>query len=202
MNKIDDLKDETIRTLAQTLKTSGLAASESEAIRMATNMAQTNKKANTTFEERKEKNIMGLSFLHKEYKKDAPKQHIIQEETYAEEMPKQEITQEEIYQEETTTNPNYDNQETTTQNTQYEQQEEHNCTSCQGCGHDDFIEEDKPLNKLFETETKDEYIKQEIIEDEPEVTKEIPVQKDKPKRDLSEFKESKVDLGDVFRFKG
>jgi hypothetical protein len=174
MDRINDLKDETIKTLAQTLKTSGLAASETEAIRMATNMAQTNKKVNTTFEDRKEKNIMGLSFLHKEYKKKEPQTETIQEEAYAQEE---------------TTKPTQENE---------------GCEGCE-CSHENYEEslnEEKPLNELFEVETKDEFIEQELIkEDIAETTKEIPTQT-KPKRDISEFKESKVDLGDVFKFKG
>ena len=169
MNRINDLKDETIKTLAQTLKTSGLAASETEAIRMATNMAQTNKKVNTTFEERKDKNIMGLSFLHKEYKKKEPQSEVTHEEVYAE-LP----------------------------------EEHEGCETCECSAesYEEVLDDEKPLNELFEVETKDEFIEQELIkEDIAETTKEIPTET-KPKRDLSEFKESKVDLGDVFKFKG
>lgn len=184
---IDDLKDETIRTLAQTLKTSGLAASESEAIRMATNMAQTNKKANTTFNERKEKNTMGLSFLHKDYKKQNPHQEIVEEEVRAE------------IQEEAPS-------ETPYEHTRDESiiQEEHNCAHCAGCGEEEPLNEEKPLNDLFEVKTNDEFIEQDLIKEEdtqPETTQEIKTE-EKPKRDLSEYKESKVDLGDVFKFKG
>ena len=179
---IDDLKDETIRTLAQTLKTSGLAASESEAIRMATNMAQTNKKANTTFNERKEKNTMGLSFLHKDYKKENPKQEIIEEEVRAEirEEPREQIRED------------------------TQMQEEHDCAHCAGCEEDKPLNEEKKLNDLFEIKTNDEFIEQDLIKEEDtqsETTQEIKTE-EKPKRNLSEYKESKVDLGDVFKFKG
>ena len=167
MNRINDLKDETIKTLAQTLKESGLAASETEAIRMANNMAQTNKKANDTFEERKEKNIMGLSFLHKEKSEKKPHEEIKEEVVFAEESP----------------------------------EVEEGCASCHDCkGHEDIS--DKPLNELFETETKDEFITQDLIKEEPEKTQEIPVEKKEPKKDLSEYKEAQVDLGDMFKFKG
>ncbi len=185
MNRIDDLKDETIRTLAQTLRTSGLAASETEAIRMATNMAQTNKKANTTFEERKERNTMGLSFLHKDYKKQNPNQEIVQEEVKAEikEEPQSNINEE-------------------------PQSEEHDCAHCAGCSepemNDEPLNEEKPLNDLYDIKTNDEFIDQDLIKEEdeqPETTQEIKTE-EKPKRDLSKFNESKVDLGDVFKFKG
>ena len=163
MNRINDLKDETIKTLARTLKESGLAASETEAIRMASNMAQTNKKANDTFEERKEKNIMGLSFLHKEKTEKKPHQEIKEETTFAEETPEQ----------------------------------EQGCETCQEChGHEET------LNEIFEAETKDEYIKQELINEQPEKTQEIPVEKKETKKNLNEYEEAQVDLGDMFKFKG
>lgn len=177
MNKIQDLKDETIRTLAQTLKESGLAASETEAIRMATNMAQTNKKANDTFEERKEKNIMGLSFLHKEKK---------------EKDNNQEIRKEEVYAEESTDNL-------------HNHHDSIPCESCEEC--DEHTHSEKSLKELYEVETKDEIIEQDLIKEEPkeseqpETTQEIPVG-DGPKKDLKEYEESNVDLGDVFKFKG
>jgi hypothetical protein len=195
MDKIDNVKDETIRTLAQTLKSSGLAASETEAIRMATNMAQTNTKVNNNFEERKEKNIMGLSFLHKEKNHELPKQKITEEVVYAEEEPKMqpryEESMEEIQQKEETN----------------EEYAEENCSSCGCCAHEEINEKRESLNELFEAETKDEFIKQDLLdeqikEEEPEITREIPVQKKETKRDLSEYKESKVDLGDVFKFRG
>ncbi|MCF7866085.1 hypothetical protein K9L67_00590 [Candidatus Woesearchaeota archaeon] len=53
MNSINDIQDERVRHLATTLKQSGLAASETEAIRMATAMSHTSNKVNQTFEERK-----------------------------------------------------------------------------------------------------------------------------------------------------
>lgn len=175
MDRIDNLKDETIRTLAQTLKQSGLAASEGEAIRMATNMSQTNKKANDTFESRKEKNTMGLSFLHKENKEKNQNQEVVKEEVFAEDKPKEEASL-----------------------------EEHECTSCSDC--ESEINEEKPLNDLFNVETKDEFIEQDLIkeepkkEEQPETTQEIPVSNDKPKKDLSQYKESEVDLSSVFKF--
>jgi len=66
MNTIKDIQDPSIRKLAETLKQSGLAASETEAIRMASNMSNTNSKVNKVFEDRKDKTIMGLSHLNKE----------------------------------------------------------------------------------------------------------------------------------------
>jgi hypothetical protein len=154
MDKIDNVKDETIRTLAQTLKSSGLAASETEAIRMATNMAQTNTKVNNNFEERKEKNIMGLSFLHKEKNQELPKQKIIEEEVYAEEEPKMqpryEESMEEIQQKEETN----------------EEYAEENCSSCGCCAHEEINEKRESLNELFEAETKDEFIKQDLLDEQ------------------------------------
>lgn len=171
MNRINELKDETIKTLATTLKESGLAASETEAIRMATNMAQTNQKANDTFEQRREKNIMGLSFLHKEQKEKTPTQEIKRDEVYAEEP------------------------------APIESEKVEECDNCSDCN---AHESEDTLNELFETETKDEFIEQDLIKEteQPETTQEIPVNEERPKKDLSKYKEAQVDLGDMFKFKG
>lgn len=181
MERINDLKDETLKTLAQTLKASGLAASETEAIRMATNMAQTNKKVNTTFEEKKEKNIMGLSFLHKKQKEETPTQKIEQEQVYTEETPTHETKEEPENHQET--------------------KEETQCESC-NCEHE--TKEEQTLNQIFEAETKDEFITQDLIKKEPtkeETKQEEPTKEEKPKKDLSQYNESKVNLGEVFKFK-
>ena len=174
MNRINDIKDETIKTLATTLKESGLAASESEAIRMASNMAQTNKKANDTFEQRREKNIMGLSFLHKEQKEKTPTAEIQREEVYSEEPSAEPITSEEVHE---------------------------SCDSCVDCGSHGS---ENTVSELFMAETKDEFIEQDLLkeDEQPETTRELPVDEERPKKDLSKFKEAQVDLGDMFRFKG
>ncbi len=175
MKRIDELKDETVKTLAKTLKDSGLAASETEAIRMASNMTQTNKKANDTFEERREKNTMGLSFLHKEEKEKNKNENVVREEVFAQESPNE-----------------------------GEEEAHDDCSSCSGC--DDGLVEDKPLNELFESNSKDEFIEQDLLKEEkesesvPETTKEVTSSSDDNKKDLSEYEESNVDLGSVFKF--
>lgn len=195
--RIDDLKDETIKTLARTLKASGLAASESEAIRMATNMSQTNKKVNSNFEERKERNTMGLSFLHKEVKHDKPHQRIVEEEVYAREVPQHHGREA----------PQHYGREEPQMHPEEEVYADDNCESCGCCSHhEDGLDDEKPLNDLFEAETKDEFIAQDLFEKEEEKivekTREIIVERSEPKKDLSQYKESKVSLSDVFRFKG
>jgi hypothetical protein len=72
MNAIQEVKDENIKKIAQTLKNSGLASSETEAVRMATAMSKTNQKVSQNFDEKKDRNIMGLSFLNKEPPGEAP----------------------------------------------------------------------------------------------------------------------------------
>ncbi len=52
MNAIQEVKDENIRKIAQTLRSSGLASSETEAIRMAMAMSKTSKKVTQNFDER------------------------------------------------------------------------------------------------------------------------------------------------------
>ncbi|MFA6073461.1 MAG: hypothetical protein WC758_05085 [Candidatus Woesearchaeota archaeon] len=66
MNAIQDIKDEEIRKIAQTLRTSGLASSESEAVRMAVMMSKTSQRVTQNFEQKRESSTMGLTHLHKE----------------------------------------------------------------------------------------------------------------------------------------
>jgi len=53
--------DDQVRQLAQTLKSSGLASSEGEALRMAMSMSSTGKRVNTNFENKRESSIMGIA---------------------------------------------------------------------------------------------------------------------------------------------
>jgi len=67
--KLTDVPDEKIRQIAMTLKSSGLAMSEGEAIRMAMNMSNTNNRVNENFEKKKDWATMGVSNLKKDYPK-------------------------------------------------------------------------------------------------------------------------------------
>ena len=74
MNSINDIQDEKVRHLATTLKQSGLAASETEAIRMATAMSHTSNKVNQTFEDRKHTAPTGLGYKREEKKSTQEKE--------------------------------------------------------------------------------------------------------------------------------
>ena len=65
MGIVNNNVEEKVRILAQTLKSSGLAASETEAMRMARDMTRTVAAVTRNFEERRDANIMGLSNLKK-----------------------------------------------------------------------------------------------------------------------------------------
>jgi hypothetical protein len=52
MNAIQEVKDENIRKIAQTLRSSGLASSETEAVRMANAMSKTSQKVTQNFDDR------------------------------------------------------------------------------------------------------------------------------------------------------
>ncbi|MGV8169293.1 MAG: hypothetical protein ACP5N3_04525 [Candidatus Nanoarchaeia archaeon] len=59
MNAIQEIKDEQIRKVAQTLRASGLAGSESEAVRMAMMMSKTSQRVTQNFEQKRESSTMG-----------------------------------------------------------------------------------------------------------------------------------------------
>ena len=67
--RMTDVHDEKVKQIALTLKSSGLASSESEAIRMAMNMTNTTNRVNDNFEKKKDWATMGISNLKKDYPK-------------------------------------------------------------------------------------------------------------------------------------
>ena len=62
MGQIKQLNDPRVRQLAQTLRQNGLAASESEAIRMATSMTSTEQKVSQHYEKHKDDAVMKTRF--------------------------------------------------------------------------------------------------------------------------------------------
>jgi len=62
MNAIQEVKDESIRKVAQTLRASGLAMSETEAVRMATMMSRTSQKVTQNFDSKKNGATMSTHF--------------------------------------------------------------------------------------------------------------------------------------------
>lgn len=193
MNPIDQLNDEKVRELARTLRSSGLAASETEAVRMAQSMTRTNSKVNQNFEDRKDRNVMGLAHLHKQTPHTQPLQQAPQHQaTHVQQHAHkvEEETETYILREEPKPAPT---------------QQHHQTPTLQE------LQEDKDFAE--------EYVKQELVSSKPlgnfekaEAAKpaagggagapvQAPVQpqeKPKPKKDISMYEESRVDLTKVF----
>jgi len=70
MNAIQEVKDEAIRKVAQTLRSSGLASSETEAVRMAMMMSKTSQKVTQNFNQKKEGATMNAHVSHVEEKEE------------------------------------------------------------------------------------------------------------------------------------
>lgn len=70
MNAIQEVKDEAIRKVAQTLRSSGLASSETEAVRMAIMMSKTSQRVTQNFDQKKQGATIGAHFSHVEEKKE------------------------------------------------------------------------------------------------------------------------------------
>jgi hypothetical protein len=68
MNAIQEIKDEAIRKVAQTLRTSGLASSDTEAVRMAVMMTKTSQRVTQNFDQKKQGATMGAHTAHVEEK--------------------------------------------------------------------------------------------------------------------------------------
>ena len=238
MNNIRDIPEESIRQLATTLKESGLAASETEAIRMAMSMSHTNSKVSQTFEDRKEKNIMGLSHLNKkntgnsqETQKINPEQTTNQDEGYKlqqdkkVEVPK---TAEQIVEEQRNIAENSQSNSFIQQNTNEDIDLSNITLEEAASGHINTAQpeaKEQPVETIeepredisIEFKEDEEFIVQDVIKSAPETNesseaeqtqiKSEPAEQTtpntperKPKRDISEMEESKVDLGAVFNF--
>lgn len=206
MNSIKDIFDEKVRRLAETLRQSGLAASETEAVRMALSMTNTGNRVNQTFDERKDKNIMGLSNLNKPQattQQSTTQPHNsrpIQQPTQPTQQVQREPlrAQQEIHQQHT---------HKVEEPLKSLKEEDCNCGPECECGHDCNCSH-------YEEETEEiELIEQELVE-EPK-SEQKPVQKEElkkefvkintperapPKKDISQMQESKVDLSKVFNF--
>lgn len=251
MNNIRDIQEESVRQLATTLKASGLAASETEAIRMAMSMSHTNNKVTQNFEDRKDRNTMGLSYLDKETKDqkdvrlakeakqeeyriqqdksvDIPKTaaQIVEEqmnaaknintqkavfnqgvETYEEDIDLSNVTLEEASKGYTSEHDN--------QNTEFSQPSEEPKTeivaemeeeiTIEFKDDEEFIVQDVVKSETVEIVPKEE--PKPAVQEQPQSSVQNPVQptavntpERKPKKDISQMAESKVDLGSVFNF--
>jgi hypothetical protein len=217
MTGFRDVDDTRIRELAETLKKSGMAASETEAIRIATHITGTENRANQNFTEKKEDCTMGLSHLKREAKPQEPV-----EETTAEDLElDSDVTLEEMQQEvkkttaeemiERAQNPQKIEVRTDYETPEKEVMEEEAEEIYQEPELDEsLVEQEEPVvEEAVEEPVKEEVtaddnerlgelIKEDIDENTPETTQEIKTKA--PKRDLSEFEESKVDLSSVFDF--
>ncbi|PIN80813.1 hypothetical protein COV13_03020 [Candidatus Woesearchaeota archaeon CG10_big_fil_rev_8_21_14_0_10_32_9] len=215
VERIKDIQDEGIRKLAETLRSSGLAASETEAIRIATGMSRTNTKVNQNFEERKGSASTMLSNMNKVYPK--------REESSTDNHFQQQVQRSEAKSQETHE----------THHCQEKHDHMHKSEEC--CGHCHHVEEEveivkytdseEPKQDIFDVKEEDELIHQELVSRASEVKKEQenspkeatlsevvePENNDKPKqvwderkpkKDITKMEEYRIDLGSVFKFKG
>lgn len=188
MSMINKLQDERLRNLAQTLRNSGLAASDSEAIRMAESMTKTESRVGNQFntkEPQKTQDTVSFEKKINEPIQAAPSQILkeptpqVQEDDFDEVPGSIEKVSQDILK-----------------------------SSFEDISHL-TVEEAAGLQEVQtlkeEPEVKEEKVKQsEPIQEEDEYeveeTVEIKQEKQPPKRNLSEFRESQVDLGSVFKF--
>ena len=252
MGDLNKIKDESVRRLAETLRSSGLAASDGEAIRMAENMSRTGGKVSQNFEEKKEKSIMGLAYLNKQkpeqQKPSAPAQSapvqarvesvVPQKEDCgcgsgcecnrgecdcsSSDIPQSEVINQvddssfseepEIAQMTVNEAAEFDAQDAESsesgdfQNAGYEEPEVpsppfYSAPESLSVQDGPFdapapIMEREFVEELYEPEERAQPVQQEPVAEEKKEEKPIP------KKDLSGYKEAKVDLGAVFKYKG
>ena len=175
MASINDIQDDKVRQLATTLRQSGLAASDTEAIRMAMSMTSTNSRVQQTFDDRKERSTMGLAYLNKEYPNKQQEQKPAPQKVSHEE-PKEQVFKpvEQIARPapEPKPEPIYDLD----------------------------IDDDKEF--IVQDLVKSEEPKAPV-HSEPKPQAPQPSQQERvpPRKDISEFAESKVNLANVFNFR-
>lgn len=184
MSGINNIQDEKIRQVAMTLKQSGLAASETEAIRMATSMTSTNSKVQQAFQDKKERNIMGLAYLRKQ-----PEQHTTTpEQMTAQKIPVR-IEEEEVAVKlpSSTTAPLSQDNKAENLNLDLDNEQEFLVQ--------DVIKSDE-LPKPTPIQTESNQTAARPIQNP------APTERPAPKKDIRNFEESKVNLASVFSFKG
>ena len=188
MSIINKVSNERVRNLAQTLRNSGLAASDTEAIRMAESMTQTEtkiiKKPQTTTEEKK------VVVEEKKTVIQEPSQILKEEQTEQSKDLDEEIPGSvEVISQEVIQDTNEDISHLTVE---------------QAAGLENVQEEtNEDINEINDTPNTDtssdeKEVDEDVKENEKPETKES--KEEKPKRDLSEFREAQVDLGSVFKF--
>jgi len=185
MESIRSIQNESVRKLAETLKQSGLAASETEAIRMATSMSNTGNKVQQTFEDRKDKTIMGLSHL------DKP-------------QPKKEVTIKEPIQETDSTSQASSSFQRKEDNSGFIEKEVSREMISNEDEHEEFIEQEIVTSEINESAPAQKEFEPEVVaEQKPDVqesSESLQAQKAPPRKNISEMEESKVNLSDVFNF--
>lgn len=188
MESIRSIQDESVRKLAETLKQSGLAASETEAIRMASSMTNTNSKVQQTFEDRKDKTIMGLSHLNKEYPKRNEDGTVRQAE--------QETTSEATHRSTSSFQRKEDHSGFIEREIKKEMISNEE-------GHEEFIEQEIVNSAVEMPKVQERPLERPIFREQtpnqPETQVQNPVRAP-PKRNIADMEESKIDLSDVFNF--
>jgi hypothetical protein len=193
MSMINKLQDDRLRNLAQTLRNSGLAASDSEAIRMAENMTRTESKVGNQFnskepQKKQETQRSETSFTPPPVRQEQPQftsQVKQEEEDDFDEVPGsiEKLPQDII-------------------KSSFEDISDLTVEEAAGLQDIPTLKEEPQVREeVKQEETKETSKVDEDDEYEVEETVEITQEKQPPKRDLSEFRESQVDLGSVFKFK-
>ena len=205
MGAIDKVLDDKVRKLANTLRSSGLAASDTEAIRMAKSMTNTESKVTRKESEFGKKDDSQDEMVQRETPRDEPRnvetvnQDLI--DSTQEDLDLDKITVEQASQEEIQEPEDHEQtQDVITEEKPVEELEQDE--------NDDFIvsEENEISEEVsydLQEEKEQPLVNEESQEKEEELVIEDQTQEERapPKKDISEFEESQVDLSDVFKFK-
>jgi len=214
-----EVRDAKVRQLAETLKANGLAASESEAIRMAESMVSTEHKVSKQFEEQRESAIMKTRFSH------APQHQPVAQQAAGASSPEEEVKVQQAP--ERGAAPLHENGAIAEAISNVQQVYEQKAV----VPDTPDLPPDKPLSELMHEEASQKgeevprVVEQPLPPEEPArpVHEEQPVAPEPapqeasgsddgmvertqevfdrpPKKDVSSFEESKVDLTDVFNF--
>ena len=177
MSGINSIKDENVRKVAQTLRSSGLAASDSEAERMAMSMVNTQRKIgeHTASKNNKEQKIVTTKNVESQ-ESTAPTQ-------------KEEVK---TFEKEEEIPGTVENLEQDTIKSNY----------LEGVMLEDAVKEQEETDSQNTVETSQQQVEELEPEQKEEETEPLQEEKeDKKEKDLSSYKEASVDLSQMFKFK-
>ncbi len=197
MNSINNINDEKVRNLAKTLRDSGLALSESEAVRMAKDMTQTESAISQKATTKTQESRASSRRVVKEDSDDAKKTE------EAEEIPRTYERHDQGLVRENHADPGLKKSEEIPKKEDEPDLSKVSLYEAAGLNEKPDEEFEEPVSyseseKEEEPEKEEEADKEEYSEEKPKfVTPER-----KPKKDRSEYEESQVDLSNVFNYSG